>query len=244
MKLYPAIDILDGRAVRLVQGDFDSQTVYGEDPLEAARTWVEAGVTVLHVVDLDGARTGQPQNLEHLHRIATELDVPVQFGGGLRQLAAVRQALRAGADGLILGTAAYSDVEFLDEVLDFWGDRTLVSVDARGGMLSTSGWTETTEIPVEAAIELLQDRGARSFVFTDVDRDGMLGGPDLDRVRMVADAATAGDVVYSGGIGKLEDLEALAGLGHSRLGGVIVGKALYEQRFTIAEAQTALGDGA
>jgi phosphoribosylformimino-5-aminoimidazole carboxamide ribotide isomerase len=237
--LYPAIDIADGRAVRLVQGDFDAETVYADSPLEAARAWVRAGARYLHVVDLDGARTGAPQNLHQLERIAGELGVPVQYGGGLRSLRAVRAAIAAGAARVILGTAAFSDVDFLDAVVAELPQRIVVSVDTRGGFVSTSGWTETTELPAGDVIVRMQDRGVRSFVFTNVDKDGMLQGPDLDEVRRVA-AVVRGRFMYSGGIGRREDLAALAALRQPNLAGAIVGKALYERRFTVAEGQAAL----
>jgi len=238
--LYPAIDILGGNAVRLVKGDFDEQTVYNDDPLAAATAWREDGARFLHVVDLDGARQGKPVNLDHLQRITSTLDVPVQYGGGLRSLPAVRDALRAGADRVILGTAAYTDIEFLDEVLAAYGDKVLVSVDVRGGHVATAGWTETTQMTASAVVERLQSRGVRSFVYTNVDRDGMLEGPDLDEVRDVA-RAVRGRFLYSGGIGDLSDLRDLHALRQVNLAGVIVGKALYERRFTVAEAQVALG---
>jgi phosphoribosylformimino-5-aminoimidazole carboxamide ribotide isomerase len=240
--LYPAIDISDGRAVRLVQGDFDAETVYADSPLEAARAWVQAGARYLHVVDLDGARTGAPQNLHHVERIAGEVGVPVQVGGGLRSVQAVRDAVGAGATRVILGTAAFTDVDFLDEVVAEFAERTVVSVDTRGGFVSTEGWTETSDIPAVELIARMQDRGVRSFVFTDVDRDGMLEGPDLDGVRRVADVVR-GRFMYSGGIGRREDLAALAALRQVNLTAVIVGKALYEGRFTIAEGQAALDGG-
>jgi phosphoribosylformimino-5-aminoimidazole carboxamide ribotide isomerase len=239
MILFPAIDIYEGKAVRLVKGDFDEKTVYQDSPLEAARAWVDAGARFLHIVDLDGAKSGSPKNLHHVEQIANELSVPVQCGGGLRQLGAVRDALRAGAERVILGTAAFTDVDFLDDVLGAFRERVIVSVDTRGGMVSTSGWQTTTQMPAEAVIERLQNRGVRSFVYTNVDRDGMLEGPDLDEVRRIADVVR-GRFIYSGGIGQLSDLEALAGLRQVNLGGVIVGKALYEGRFTIAEGQAAL----
>jgi phosphoribosylformimino-5-aminoimidazole carboxamide ribotide isomerase len=237
--LYPAIDIADGKAVRLVQGDFDAQTVYADSPLEAARAWVDAGARHLHVVDLDGARSGTPQNLHHLERVTAELGVPVQYGGGLRSAEAVADAFAAGAARAILGTAAFADVDFLDEVVGRFGDRIVVSVDTRGGFVSTAGWTETTALPAGAVIDRMQDRGVRTFVFTNVDRDGMLGGPDLDEIRQVA-AVVRGRFMYSGGIGRREDLAALAALRQVNLSGVIVGKALYESRFTVAEGQAAL----
>ena len=239
MILYPAVDISEGRAVRLVQGDFAEMTVYRDSPLEAARAWVQAGARFLHIVDLDGARTGRPQNLEHLERITHELAVPVQYGGGLRSLPAVRDALRAGAERVILGTAAYTDIDFLDDVLGAFRERVIVSVDTRNGNVSTSGWQETTQMPADSVIERLQNRGVRSFVFTDVDRDGMLEGPDLAEVRRIA-GVVRGRFLYSGGIGSIDDLRALAALRQVNLGGVIVGKALYEGRFTVQEGQRAL----
>jgi len=237
--LYPAIDIAGGRAVRLVQGDFDAETVYADSPLEAARAWMDAGARYLHVIDLDGARTGAPQNLHHLERVVAELGLPVQYGGGLRSVEAVADAIAAGASRAILGTAAFSDVDFLDEVVARFGERIVVSIDTRGGFVSTAGWTQTTTLPAAAAIERLQDRGVRTFVFTDVDKDGLLGGPDLDEVRRLA-AVVRGRFMYSGGIGRREDLVALAGLREVNLHGVIVGKALYERRFTVAEGIAAL----
>jgi phosphoribosylformimino-5-aminoimidazole carboxamide ribotide isomerase len=240
--LYPAIDILDGQAVRLVQGRFEDRTVYEDDPLEAARSWVEAGARFLHVVDLDGARSGEPHSIEHLRRIVAGTGVPVQYGGGLRSVQAVREALRAGAERAVVGTAAFRDVDFLDHILRAFGPRVVVSVDQRGGMISTSGWTQTTQMPAVHAIRRLSDRGVRSFVYTDVDRDGGLEGPDLEAVQRVAETVR-GRFLYSGGIGSLDDLRALAALRRVNLAGVIVGKALYEGRFTIAEGQAAL-DGA
>jgi phosphoribosylformimino-5-aminoimidazole carboxamide ribotide isomerase len=237
--LYPAIDISEGQAVRLVKGDFAEKTVYRDSPLEAARAWVEAGARFLHIVDLDGARTGSPKSLEHLERITHELSVPVQYGGGLRSLPAVRDALRAGAERVILGTAAFTDVDFLDDVMGAFRGRVIVSVDTRRGNVSTSGWQQTTQMPAESVIERLQNRGVRSFVYTNVDRDGMLQGPDLDEVRRVGEAIR-GRFIYSGGIASLDDLRALKELRLVNLAGVISGKALYERRFTIDEGQRAL----
>ena len=239
MILYPAIDIYEGRAVRLVQGDFAQTTVYEDSPLEAARAWVQAGARFLHIVDLDGAKGGTPQNLHHVEEIAAELQVPVQCGGGLRSLGAVRDALRAGAERVILGTAAFTDQDFLDDVLGAYRERIIVSIDTRGGMISTSGWQQTTQMPAESVIERLQNRGVRSFVYTNVDKDGLQEGPDLAEVARIA-SAVRGRFIYSGGIGSLKHLRDLAGLRQVNMGGVIVGKALYEGNFTIAEGQAAL----
>jgi phosphoribosylformimino-5-aminoimidazole carboxamide ribotide isomerase len=239
MILLPAIDILEGKAVRLTRGEFEAKTVYDADPLDAAKRWVDGGARALHVVDLDGARSGQPANLEHVARMTRALDVPIQLGGGLRTVAAVAGAIAAGVARVVLGTAAYRDVDFLDDVLSEHGDRVVVSVDAREGKLAAAGWTEQTEIPVEPVIERLGGRGVRRFVFSSIERDGMMSGPDLEATSRVAQAVR-GTFVYSGGIGSLADLRSLATLRQVNLTGVIVGKALYEGRFDVAEAQLAL----
>jgi len=246
VNLYPAIDIFGGSAVRLVKGDFDEKKVYDEDPLSAARGWTEAGARFLHVVDLDGAKTGEPVNLEQLRRITHELDVPVQYGGGLRSAEAVRRALEAGAARVILGTVAFTDPRLLREVLEAYEpEQVLVAVDVRNGYVATHGWLETTASKARDAFAALRAQGVRHFVFTNIDHDGMLDGPSRDEVAWAAQAAGQGSLIYSGGIGTLSDLEEIAGLrvelGLEGLTGVIVGKALYEGRFTIAEAQAALG---
>jgi phosphoribosylformimino-5-aminoimidazole carboxamide ribotide isomerase len=242
MILYPAIDILEGKAVRLAQGSFDEQTIYDEDPLQAALRWVEGGARALHVVDLDGARAGAPANLEQVRRIAAEVDVPIQLGGGLRSSDAIEDALDAGVRRVVLGTAAYRDLDLLDGAVERLGDRLVVSVDARDGRLAAQGWIEQTELPVESVIERLGDRGVRRYVFSSIERDGMLTGPDLAGIERVA-RTVRGSFVYSGGISSLDDLRMLAALRQVNLAGVIVGKALYEQRFTVAEAQRVLEEG-
>jgi phosphoribosylformimino-5-aminoimidazole carboxamide ribotide isomerase len=245
MRLYPAIDILAGNAVRLVRGDFDAKKVYDTDPLGAAQGWVNGGAEYLHVVDLDGAKAGEPVNLAHLRRIAGGTGVPVQYGGGLRSAEAVGAALEAGASRVIIGTAAFTDPELLNEVLALHGpERVLVGVDVRGGKVATHGWLETTEAPARDAFEELRQRGVSQFVFTNIDHDGMLDGANREEVLWVAEAVGQGTLIFSGGIGTLADLQGLASLraelGLKALEGVIVGTALYEGRFTIAEAHAAL----
>jgi phosphoribosylformimino-5-aminoimidazole carboxamide ribotide isomerase len=236
--LLPAVDIRGGRAVRLRQGRFDDETVYADDPLEAARSFVDAGARRLHVVDLDGAREGAPANLRHLERIAGELGVPVQYGGGLRSLDAVRSAIAAGADRVVLGTAALTDRDFLVRALDDHSERIVVAVDVRGGRLSVAGWTEEHG-SAQPAIRRLEQAGVTRIVYTNVDRDGMLEGPDLDEVRGVGEEV-AGSFLYSGGIGSLDDLRAIGSLGLANLEGVISGKALYEGRFSVRDANEVL----
>jgi len=241
MILLPAIDIRGGKAVRLQRGDFDKETVYVDDPLEAARSFVEAGAKFLHVVDLDGAREGKPVNLEHLRRITSELGVAVQYGGGLRDLGAVRSALQAGAERVVVGTAAYSDVDLVDQLLETWDKRVVIAVDVRGGHVSVAGWTKATQMLPEDIITRLQRRGVKQFMYTNVDRDGTLEGPDLDEVKRISDTVR-GRFLYSGGIAKLEDLKALKDLRLVNLAGVVSGKALYEGKFSVPDGIAALAD--
>jgi phosphoribosylformimino-5-aminoimidazole carboxamide ribotide isomerase len=238
--LFPAIDIRDGKAVRLVQGDYEQETRYDDDPVVAARRWVGDGARWLHVVDLDGARAGEPINLEHVRRIVAAVSVPVQLGGGLRNSKRVEQAISAGAERVVLGTAAVRDPELAEAIATAHGDRVVASVDARSGKVAAEGWTEGTDLEATEVIAELSRRGLRRFVYTPVEVDGLMEGPDLDSLREVAEA-TDGEVIYSGGIGSLDDLRALAGLGLDNVEGVIVGRALYEQRFSVAEARAALG---
>jgi phosphoribosylformimino-5-aminoimidazole carboxamide ribotide isomerase len=237
--LYPAIDIREGRAVRLEQGDYERETAYDADPVDAAQRWAEGGAEWLHVVDLDGARSGTTANLEHVRRIAGAVDVPIQLGGGLRDSDAVEQALDSGAERVVIGTAALRDPEFLDAMLDRHGQRVVVGVDARGGMAATEGWVETSDKPAPALIEALARRGASRIVFTPIEVDGTMAGPPLDDLRAIANELDS-ELIYSGGIGSLDDLRALAGLELPALGGAIVGRALYEGRFDVAEAIEAL----
>ena len=240
MILFPAIDIRGGRAVRLIQGDYEKETAYDDDPVVAARRWVDGGARWLHIVDLDGARAGEPVNLEHVRRIVATVNVPVQLGGGLRDSKKVEEAISSGAERVVLGTAAVRDPEMAEAIAAAHGDRVVASVDSRSGKVAAEGWTEGTDLGTTEVIAELTRRGLSRFVFTPVDVDGLMEGPDLDALRGVADA-TEGELIYSGGIGSLEDLRAVAGLGLENVEGVIVGRALYEQRFSVAEARAALG---
>jgi len=240
--LLPAIDIRGGAAVRLVQGDFDRETRYDAEPLDAARRWRDQGALALHVVDLDGARRGRPANLPHVARICAELDVPVQLGGGLRDSEAVEAALAAGVERVVLGTAALEDPALVESLVADHGGRIVVGADARGGRVAVAGWAREARIEVGELIADLARRGVRRFVFTPVELDGTLAGPGLEALREAARGAAevGAELIYSGGIGNLDHLRALAALELPALAGVIVGRALYEGRFTVAEAQAAL----
>jgi phosphoribosylformimino-5-aminoimidazole carboxamide ribotide isomerase len=237
--LYPAIDIRGGKAVRLIQGDYDRETTYDADPVDAALRWAEEGAHYLHVVDLDGARAGEPVNLATVRRIAEAVPFPIQVGGGLRNAECVANLLRAGAERVVIGTAALQDPAFLDEMLAHHGDRIVVSVDARDGKVSLAGWTETSDLDAAAAVAALAQRGAGRFLCTAIEVDGTMQGPAIAELNRIA-AATDAWVIASGGVGELAHLEALAREGAANVEGAIVGRALYEHRFTVADAAAAL----
>jgi phosphoribosylformimino-5-aminoimidazole carboxamide ribotide isomerase len=237
--LYPAIDIRGGRAVRLLQGDYERETAYDADPVNAARRWADEGAEYLHVVDLDGAKAGAPQNLETVRRIAEAVDCPIQVGGGLRDAESVAAVLDAGAERVVIGTAALRDPAFLGEALERHGESVVVSVDARHGKVSLSGWTETSDVDVADAVADLAGRGAARFLCTAIEVDGTMEGPAVGELNRIA-AVSEAHVLASGGVGALEHLEALAREAAPSVEGVIVGRALYERRFTVAEAIVAL----
>ncbi|WP_160134505.1 1-(5-phosphoribosyl)-5-[(5-phosphoribosylamino)methylideneamino]imidazole-4-carboxamide isomerase [Halococcus salsus] len=234
-EVVPAVDIEGGQVVQLVGGERGSETAYG-DPVEAAERWVAAGARTLHLVDLDGAFDGERRNATAIERIVETVDVPVQLGGGIRTAADARSLLDAGVDRVILGTAAVETPEVVAAISDTHPESVVVSLDASDGEVVVSGWTEGTGIdPVEAAAGY-EDRGAAGILFTDVDVEGRLEGVRADRVRRLAEAVSV-PVVASGGVETLDDLETLRDAGASA---AVVGTALYEGRFTLEDAITAL----
>ncbi len=242
MILYPAVDIRDGQAVRLTQGDYAREQVYDADPVDAARRWADGGAERLHLVDLDGARAGHPCNLAAVDRIVAAVSIPVQLGGGLRDQSAVATVLNAGVDRAVLGTAAQSDPDLIERLVAEHGpERIVVAVDARAGRVSVAGWREQTATTPAELVSALAERGARIFLYTPVEVDGTLEGPDLTRLDAVeAAAAEAGSrLIYSGGVGLLADLRALRRRS-AAIDGVIVGRALYEGRFSVGDAIAAL----
>jgi phosphoribosylformimino-5-aminoimidazole carboxamide ribotide isomerase len=240
--LYPAIDIRDGRAVRLIQGDYSRQTVFDDDPAEAARRWVDGGAEALHVVDLDGARDGAPANLVQLARICEITDVPVQVGGGLRTAEAIGAALDAGAARAVVGTAAIADPALIEAVAAERPGALVASVDARAGKVAVEGWVRETEVGPAELVADLAGRGVDRFLYTPVEVDGTLSGPSIEALQPVAEAAEVANskLLYSGGVGEVDHLRQLAALRLPALEGVVVGRALYEGRFTVADAQAAL----
>ena len=239
MILYPAIDIRGGQAVRLLQGDYAQETTYDADPIDAAKRWAGEGAEFLHVVDLDGAKAGEPRNLDAIRRIAAAVECPIQVGGGLRDAASVTAVLEAGAARVVIGTAALRDPQFLDDALATHGEAVVVSVDTRGGMVSLSGWTETSDVDAPAAVAELSRRGVQRFLCTAIEVDGTMEGPAIDQLNQIA-AATTSQVIASGGVGTLSHLETLAHASAPNIEGAIVGRALYERQFTVADGITAL----
>ena len=233
--LFPAIDILGGRCVRLLQGDYGQETVYGNDPAAQARAFQDAGATWVHVVDLDAARTGDPVNRPVVAEVAATLDVPVQAGGGVRTLDDARTLFDAGVSRVVMGTAAIEDPDLVDQVADL--GRVAVGLDIRGEEVAVRGWTEGTGLLLTDAFERFSNRGTDAFVITQIERDGTLQGPDLEGLA-AALATTGVDVVASGGVGRPSDLKDLADLAVAgrRLAGIILGRALYEGTVDLAAA--------
>jgi phosphoribosylformimino-5-aminoimidazole carboxamide ribotide isomerase len=228
MLVIPAIDLQRGRAVRLVQGNFERETVYGEDPVAVARRWREAGAEIVHVVDLDGARLGEPRQLELVRALADE--VPVQIGGGLRTEADVAAAIETGARRVVLGTAAL-DLDLVTTLVVEYGEWMVVALDTRSGTVATEGWTQESQRTLIELAEALIGVGVQRFLHTDVERDGTLTQPNFDSLGELVALGTP--VIASGGVSSLEDIERLRELGAEA---VIVGRALYEGAFTLEEA--------
>lgn len=230
--IIPAIDIKDGRCVRLYQGDYQQITVFDHDPVAVARKWEKLGAERIHVVDLDGAKAGRPVNAQVVFSIVRSINIPVQLGGGLRDSASVESALNLGVERVILGTAAVREPNLIARLVEQHGTRIVVGVDARAGWVAAQGWTETSHIKADDLIQRMAVLGVRSVIYTDIGRDGTLTGPDIAGV---AELVRPGgpEIIASGGVSSLDDLVALAKTGAS---GVIIGKALYTGVFDLPQA--------
>jgi phosphoribosylformimino-5-aminoimidazole carboxamide ribotide isomerase len=243
MRLFPAIDIQGGRCVRLRRGDFADETVFSDDPVDMARRWVDEGARYLHVVDLDGAREGDLRNLHLVAAIADAVPVPVQFGGGIRSAEALERVRATRVARVIIGTGAVLDEAFLKAALMDWGARLVVAVDAADGLVSTHGWRERSGMAAPSFVRQLAELGVQEVIYTDIARDGMLGGMNIKAIETLAHDVPEVQVIASGGLTTLDDLRALKELEPLGVSGVIAGRALYEGAFTVAEAQRVL-DGA
>lgn len=233
--IYPAIDIRGGKCVRLFQGDYAQETVYGESPQDVATQWVEQGAAWLHLVDLDGAREGSPVHQELICAIARQAGVPVQVGGGIRTLRDVEAYLEGGVSRVILGTAAIENRPFVEEALARWGKQIAIGLDCRKGYVATRGWLTTTGVKAEELAVALVQLGAETFIYTDISRDGTLTGPNVDEIRALAQASGK-HVIASGGVSTVDDLLVLSRYAAEGVSGAIVGKALYTGAVQLAEA--------
>ena len=238
MEVIPAIDLIDGRCVRLYQGDYSLQTTYDDDPAGVAKRWENLGARRIHVVDLDGARAGEPQNLDVIRSIADAVSVPVQMGGGVRTIESVREVLDSGVDRVMLGTVAVRDPGVVTTACERFGSESvLVAVDSRDGNVAVSGWTDGSETTATDLLRLMMDVGIRTFLCTDISRDGTLTGPNYDLMRSLVAIAGAG-VIAAGGIATVDHLRDLAYIG---VGGAVIGRALYTGDIDLAEAISAIG---
>lgn len=236
MTIYPAIDLAKGRCVRLLQGDRNRETVYGESPAEVALEWQDRGATYLHIVDLDGAFEGRAKNTRAIRAIAKKVSIPIQLGGGIRTLESIRKRLDLGVERVILGTIAVENARLVKEALDSFGpEKIVIGIDAKDGFVSVRGWTHNANIAATELAEGMVRIGIRHFVYTDIARDGMLTGPNLPELQKFA-KATGGAVIASGGIASLADVRAICDLGDIGIEGMITGKALYERKLSLEEA--------
>jgi len=235
MLIFPAIDILEGKVVRLSQGKFSSKTVYNDNPLSVAIQWQEEGAKFLHIVDLDGAKAGKPINLALIEKIAHAVRIPIQLGGGIRDINSLKMILDSGVERVILGSVVVQKPRFLSQACSQFGEKIVVGIDARYGLVSIAGWRETT---TKKAIELAREveaSGARTIIFTDIGRDGMLTGCNIDGITEML-AVIKIPLIASGGISTIEEITKLKRLG---LAGIIIGKAFYDGKLTLSEAMEA-----
>ncbi|KOO37152.1 1-(5-phosphoribosyl)-5-[(5-phosphoribosylamino)methylideneamino]imidazole-4-carboxamide isomerase [Priestia koreensis] len=233
--IYPAIDMRGGKCVRLLQGDYDQETVYGDSPVDMAKLFADEGAEWIHMVDLDGAKAKKRVNDEYVLKVKETLPVKVQIGGGIRTEEDVAYYLNAGIDRVILGSAAIADPAFVKKMLATYGEKIAIGIDARDGYVATEGWTETSTIKATDLGKELAAAGAETFIFTDIATDGMLSGPNVTGIVEMAEA-TGKQVIASGGISGLADLTALKEYSGKGVAGSIVGKALYTNKFTVKEA--------
>ena len=241
MLVIPAIDIRHGQCVRLYQGKADQETVYWKDPVEMASIWVSRGAKRIHIADLDGAFQGKPGNLDKLERMRKLIKVPIQIGGGIRSMESIHAAFKAGADRVILGTAAVYNPSLVSEALESYGDTIAVSIDVCEDFVAVSGWKEISTMKFDALAGRMTRLGVKSLLFTDTRKDGTMTGPNIDGIRLFLQAASGIPVTASGGISSIDDIVALRELEHLGLTSVIVGKALYDHRINLLEAMKVAG---
>lgn len=239
MKIYPAIDIKDGKCVRLLRGSFDDVTVYGDNPAEMARKWESLGGEYIHVVDLDGALKGHGVNAESIKKICKAVNVPVQTGGGIRSISDIEAKLECGISRVIIGTKAVSDADFVKDAVKRYGDKIVIGIDAKDGMVAIEGWEKTSEYRAVEFAKKMEGIGVKTIIYTDIATDGTLMGPNVDAMREMVNNTNM-DIIASGGIGNIEHIKALIPTG---VEGVITGRALYTGNINLCDAIKA-GKGA
>jgi phosphoribosylformimino-5-aminoimidazole carboxamide ribotide isomerase len=235
MLIIPAIDLRNGKVVRLVQGKFNQEKIYSNDPVKMAKHWARQGAKFLHIVDLDGASSGSIKNLEVLKKVICQIGIPLEFGGGVRSMETISKLLDLGVERVILGTKAASDAQFLRKAWKKFGEKIIVSIDAKSGKVLTQGWDRgTSKTTLEFAKEL-KEIGFKQLIYTDIAKDGTLSGPNILGIKELL-KETGLHIIASGGVADLKDLLKLKKFKKQGLSGVIIGKALYEGKFTLAEA--------
>ena len=235
MILFPAIDIKDGKVVRLIQGKFDEVTEYSHDPVSMAKQWQQLGAEWLHIVDLDGAKTGQIQNLDVIRDVAKSVDIPIQMGGGIRTKEDIANLIEGGVSRVILGTKVLDDSTFLLDVLSSWNEKIAVSLDCSDGMVARHGWQSTSDVKATDFAKELELLGLKCLIYTDIARDGMLTGPNYEGLKELLDVVDI-PVIASGGIASIDDIKRLKSLESRGVMGAITGKAIYEGKLDLKEA--------
>lgn len=232
MQIYPAIDIKDGKCVRLKQGQFDQVTIYDEDPLKVAIQWVKAGASYLHLVDLDGALTGESSNHKIIRKIAQTIPIPVQVGGGIRSIKDIDQALSSGIQRVILGTVAIQNPTFVEEaIVQFGSTHIVVGIDAKNGKVAIEGWEKISKFPTIETCLYMKKLGVDTIIYTDISKDGMMLGPNIEATQELL-FKTNMNIIASGGVTKIRDLEKLQQIG---VAGAIIGKSLYQNKLNLSE---------
>lgn len=231
MLIYPAIDIRDGKCVRLTQGAFDAEKIYFDNPYEVAKLWEEKGARILHIIDLDGALGGESKNLDAIQKIVETVDIPIQVGGGIRSIKAIERLMDIGVDRIILGTKALEDRDIVIEALRLYGEKVIIGIDAKDGYVAIEGWTKTSQTKALDFAKEMEALGVRTIIYTDIAKDGMLQGPNFKSTKELNDNVDI-DIIASGGVASMNDLEILSQIG---VAGAIVGKVLYEGRIDLAQ---------
>ncbi len=235
MVIYPAIDLLNKQCVRLTKGDYEKVTIYSNNPMSFALKWKQLGAKYLHIVDLDGARNGDAINLPIIKKIVSEVNIPIQTGGGIRTLKRIDELLNCGVKRVIIGTKAVNDQAFVKEAISLYGDKIAIGIDAKNGYVAIDGWKVTSNFEAVTFAKMMEDIGVKTIIYTDISRDGMMQGPNIEAMKHMVDSTNL-QIIASGGVSKRSDLDELV---TTNVNGVIIGKALYEKTIKLEEVSNA-----